>query len=204
MVGRVDHGPYRDAVRDAVHADDRAKFVELAGQKAVLEQPPGFAAFLGGSGAIPVERRRKLLQAAVSRRSGDLGLLMTLGSTYLNQKDAANESLRWYQAAVAAAPANPAPHNDLGVALRDAGQVDEAIAWYRKAIALDPKHAYAHNNLGNALKSHEAIACYQAIELDPKFLGLTQPGRQQEAEPGGRGHAASARPSNSSQECLHP
>ena len=45
---------------------------------------------------------------------------MTVGGTYrINQQEGANERLRWYQAAVAAAPAMPAAHNSLGIALRD-------------------------------------------------------------------------------------
>ena len=119
LLRRVDAEAYRDVVRDAYLADDTAKRIpDLAGQAAALEQPPGFVAFLGESGAIPVERRRQLLQAAVSRRPGDLGLLMTLGNTYpINQQDGANERLRWFQAAVAAAPANVVAHMSLGVAL---------------------------------------------------------------------------------------
>ena len=105
LLRRVDGEAYRDMVRDAFLAEVRRRVSELAGQAAALEQPPGFVAFLGESGAISVERRRQLLQAAVSRRSGDLGLLMTLGGTYpINQADGANERLRWYQAAAAAAP----------------------------------------------------------------------------------------------------
>src|SRR5262249_56681339 len=155
---------YRDAVRDAVLANDRTKFVELAGRQAALGQPPGFAAFLGESGAIGVERRRQLLQAAVGRRPGDLALLMTLGLTYpIGQEGGANERLRWSQAAVAAAPANAAALNNLGATLYGKGEVGEAIACYRKAIALDPKYALAHTNLGAALygkgRLEEAIAC---------------------------------------------
>ena len=175
LLGRVDADPYRDAVRDAIVAEDRAKFVELAGQQAALEQPPGFITLLGQSKAIPVERRRHLLQAAVSRRSGDLGLLMTLGFTYpIDQEEGANERLRWYQAAAAAAPANAVAHINLGVALKDKGQLDEAIACSKKAIELDPKFATAHSNLGIAPNDKgrldEAIACHRkAIELDPKY-----------------------------------
>jgi tetratricopeptide (TPR) repeat protein/tRNA A-37 threonylcarbamoyl transferase component Bud32 len=174
VLRRVDADPYRDAVRDAVLGDDRAKVVELAGQKAALEQPPGFVAFLGEYEEIPVARRRQLLEAAVSRRPGDLGLLMTLGSTYpIDQQDGANERLRWYQAAVAAAPDKVAALNGLGVALSDKGQVDEAIACFQKAIVLDTKFAYAHHNLGVARwrkgQADEAIACFRnAIALDPK------------------------------------
>jgi tetratricopeptide (TPR) repeat protein len=174
LLRRVDANPYRDAVRDALLAGDAAKFDELARRKAALEQPPGFAAFLGVFREIKVERRRQLLQAALSRRSGDLGLLMTLGSTYVNREDGADERLRWYQAAVAAAPTNAAAHTSLGNALGRKGQLDGAIACYKKAIALDRKFANAHFNLGVALgrkgQLDEAIASYrQAIALDPKF-----------------------------------
>ena len=48
-------------------------------------------------------------------------------------------------------PGSALAHANLGIALKDKGQVDEAIACYRKAIELDPKFARAHNNLGNAL-----------------------------------------------------
>src|SRR5262249_61939644 len=81
LLRRVDAEPYRDAVRDALLADDEAKFVELAGQKAALEQPPEFVAFLGEDREIPVERRRQLLQAraAVGQGAGAPGLLRRLG-----------------------------------------------------------------------------------------------------------------------------
>jgi tetratricopeptide (TPR) repeat protein len=175
MLRRVDADPYRDAVRDAVLADDKARMVELAGRKAALEQSPGFVAFLGESGAIQVERRRHLLAAALSRRPGDLGLLMTLGEIYpINQEDGANERLRWYQAAVAADPSNMAAHDGLGIALRDTKDYAGAEAVFRKTIKLAPKDAVAHTNLGVALagkgKEEEAIACFhKAIALDPKL-----------------------------------
>ncbi len=175
LLRRVDADPFRDAVRDSYNTADPAKIIaELAGQETALEQPPGFVAFLGESQAIPVERRRQLLQAAVNRRPGNLGLLMTLGDYQPNQESGVNERLRWYQAAVAAAPSNLAAHNNLGVALGDKGQLDEAIACYKKAIELDPKDAFAHCNLGNALREKgqvdEAIACCKkAIALDPKL-----------------------------------
>jgi tetratricopeptide (TPR) repeat protein len=174
LLRRVDSDPYRDTVRDAILAGNRVKVAQLAGETAALEQPPGFVTFLGESPAIPVQRRRQLLAAAVRRRPGDLALLMALGSTYpLNQTEGANARVRWYQAALAAAPANVAAHVNLAGALHHKGEVDEAIAYYRQAIALDPKLAQAHTNLGNALqikgKVEEAIAGYRkAIALDPK------------------------------------
>jgi tetratricopeptide (TPR) repeat protein len=173
LLRRVDPDPYRDAVRTAVLANDQAKFLELVGQKAALEQPPGFVAFLGEHGAIPVPRWRELLQAAVRQRPGDMALLITLGQTYAINQKMADEGRWWLQAAVAAAPANATAHNNLGSALLEKGQVEEAIGCYHKATALDPKHAPAHYNLAMALagkgQADEAISSYQkAIYLDPK------------------------------------
>jgi tetratricopeptide (TPR) repeat protein len=175
LLRRLDADGYRDTVRDALLSNARAKLVELAAQDAALEQPPAFVAVLADCPEVGAGRRRQLLTAAVGRRPGDLGLLMALGHASLNQKDSANEELRWYQAAVAAAPANYAARNNLGVALADRGRLDEAIACYHKAIEIDPKDVAAHTNLGNALGNKgqldEAIACYhKAIEFDPKCV----------------------------------
>jgi serine/threonine protein kinase/Flp pilus assembly protein TadD len=173
LLQRVDPDPYRDAVRDVVRADAATKLSELAGQPTALEQPPGFVAFLGERGAIPVERRRQLLAAALDRRPGDFGLLMTLGNTYpRNQEDGANERLRWYQAVVAAAPGNAAGHTELGVALLDKMDLAGAEAALRKGSELAPESAVALNNLGTALfregQVDNALACFKkAIELDP-------------------------------------
>ncbi len=175
LLKRVDADPYRDAVRDAVVAEDRAKFVELAGQKAALEQPSGFVAVLGENQAIAEERRRQLLMSAVSRRPKDLSLLFTLALSYPDaQESAVDEQLRWYQAAVAAAPANAVALQSLGQTLDFKGQPDEAIAYCKKAVEIDPESAAAHNSLGSALRRKgrldEAIACLKkAIQLDPKF-----------------------------------
>src|SRR5262249_29432639 len=161
-----DADPYRDAVRDVVLAKAPSKMAELAGQPTALEQPAGFVAFLGEVPVIPLERRRHLLATALRRRPRDLGLLMTLGGAYpLSQEEGANAGLRWYQAAVAAAPGNVVAHNGLGVALRDKKDPAGAEAAFREAIALDPKFAMAHNNLGVVLQGKgqldEAIACWK-------------------------------------------
>jgi eukaryotic-like serine/threonine-protein kinase len=173
-LARLDADPYRNAVRDAVLANDHPKMIELAGRAAALEQPPSFAAFLGESQAVDVVRRRQLLEAAVSRQSEDLRLLMTLGNTYFKKNEGVNERLRWFQAAIAAAPANTAAHINLGNALRENGRWDEAIACFQKAIDLDPKFAIGYINLGIALAHkgqwNEAIALYRkAVEHYPKF-----------------------------------
>jgi tetratricopeptide (TPR) repeat protein len=171
----ADPGPYRDAVRDAVAAGDRKRVGELAGRPDALAQPPGFAAALGqNSAAVPADRSRAVLGAALRSRPGDLALLMTLGNSYLiNRREGADERLRWFQAAVAAHPRSAAAHTNLGAALRDKGDLDGALASLREAVQLDPTLAIAHNILGIALRGKGeldgAIARYrEAVRLDPK------------------------------------
>src|SRR5262249_17334796 len=97
LLQRVDADPYRDAVRDAIMGQGlKAKFVELANQKAALEQPPGFVAFLSGYQEIDVERRRQLLQAALNHRPANTTLLMSMGNCCdWNRKESADYRLRW-------------------------------------------------------------------------------------------------------------
>ena len=66
----------------------------------------------------------------------------------------------------------PRAHNNLGVALFEAGRPEEAIAAFRRVIALRPGYADAHSNLGNALNDRglgdEAlVALGRAVQLAP-------------------------------------
>jgi tetratricopeptide (TPR) repeat protein len=64
-------------------------------------------------------------------------------------------------------------HNNLGLALVEAGSRPEAMAHFREAIRLKPDCADAHNNLGNALakipgRTTDAIAEFEtALRFDP-------------------------------------
>src|SRR5581483_4366232 len=165
----------RDEVRDAVLADDPKRIAELAARPPALEQPPEFTAFLGETKAIGLGRRRQLLETAASRRPGNLGLLMALGESYpWNQQEGSGQRLRWYQAAVAAAPTNAAAHNALGVMLQERRDLAGAEAAYREALRLDPKYAWAHYNLAAVLCDRRDLAGAEAafrevLHLDPKF-----------------------------------
>jgi eukaryotic-like serine/threonine-protein kinase len=173
----VDPDVYRDAVRDAVLAVDKAGVTGLAGQAGALAQPPGFAAVLGEDVRVPTERRRGLLQAALVRRPADLGLLMAQSKTYpFNQRDGADERVRWLQAAVAVAPRNVAAHNNLGLALLDRKDVDGAIAEFKEFVRLSPSYPPAHYWLGTALRAAgrfaEAETAYrEAVRLDGDYHG---------------------------------
>jgi len=74
--------------------------------------------------------------------------------------------------ALALNPEDPQAHNHLGVAQRQAGDLDGAIVSYRRALASRPAYAGAHNNLAIALQERgdleEAAHHYrQAIALEP-------------------------------------
>lgn len=170
----VDANGYRESVRDAVVARDGAAQAELAGLAGALAQPPRFAAALGQNSAVPVGRRREVLEVALRARPDDLTLLMSLGELDpIDRREGADRRVRWFQAAVAAHPEFAAAHNSLGVALYDWGDRDGAIACYREAVRLDPRDALAYSNLGADLCEKDvdaAIAyCREAIRLDPQF-----------------------------------
>ena len=64
--------------------------------------------------------------------------------------------------------------NNLGIALKEKGDLNAAITSYKQAIKLKPNYTEAHYNLGNALKDQgdldAAIASYkQAIKLKPNY-----------------------------------
>ena len=196
MLQEADPHPYRDAVRDALLAQDGEASRKLASQRQAAEQPPDFVAFFCERGDITFERRRELLVAAVRRQPDNLGVLVALGLTSPpNGKEGAGERVLWFQAAVGAAPRNGIVHCCLGEALYFAGRKDDALASLEQATRLAPDYYHTHFNLGNVLaekgRFDEAIACFRkAIDLDPKNayarcnLGdaLVAKGR------GGRGH----------------
>jgi tetratricopeptide (TPR) repeat protein len=191
----VDADPFRDDVRDALLAKDTPRMVELVKRPVALEQPPGFATFLGEFKNIDAARRRELLLAAMLRRPSDVGVLFTLHNVAaVSDPVDWNENLRWSQAATAADPTNFAAYANLGVALRETGRPQDAITCTRRAIELDPTSSGAYLNLGNALdmtgQFEEALVSYRkAIELDPKdfenycCMGrmLSEHGRTEEA-----------------------
>jgi serine/threonine-protein kinase len=121
----------------------------------------------GGDDAI------SLLKQVDRAHPGDFGVNFRLGFALITKQHNPSDAVGYYRAAFAMRP-GPVVCNNLGYALKAAGQLDEAISCYERAIQLDPGYAPAHMNLGVALKTmgqlDQAIDCYRrAIEADPDF-----------------------------------
>ena len=71
-------------------------------------------------------------------------------------------------------PNHPGAYNNLGIALRDKGDLNAAINSYKTALSLKPNYPEAHYNLGNVLKEqgdlNAAINSYKtALSLKPNY-----------------------------------
>jgi tetratricopeptide (TPR) repeat protein/glycosyltransferase involved in cell wall biosynthesis len=110
-----------------------------------------------GEWGTVVQRIRRLLDAIVrSRQQSPIPpddqeqaiRLMQAGNQVRTQDSAA--AIHHYRQALAVNPQDYRIHNNLGVTLRQQGNLTDAIAAYSDAIALHPTFADAHYNLGNA------------------------------------------------------
>ena len=84
------------------------------------------------------------------------------------------ELRQWAGRALALDPDQASAHNHLGIAQRQAGELEAATTSFRRALALTPADAKVHNNLGTALQEQGdldgAQACYRAaIAARPSF-----------------------------------
>lgn len=78
----------------------------------------------------------------------------------------------FWQDCVRKSPAKARPHNNLGLALRDRGNMNEAARHFSTALSLDPDNVQVHNNIGvlYANRGNLERACYhfkEAIRIDP-------------------------------------
>jgi len=86
----------------------------------------------------------------------------------------AKQFTHYLEAALKLNPLDADVHNNLGISLKNKGNLDAAIQHFNRALTLDPRHAGAHNNLGLILKNNGQIeAAYhhfsRALEINPNF-----------------------------------
>jgi arylsulfatase A-like enzyme/Flp pilus assembly protein TadD len=114
------------------------------------------------------------LRAGLERRGDDEQMLALLGET-LSLVGRHQEALAAFQGCLAVQPANPASHNNLGLALANLGRIDEAETAYRRASRLDPRFALARVNLGllyltarrDLVRARAALL--EAVAADPRL-----------------------------------
>ncbi|MDY3553554.1 tetratricopeptide repeat protein [Gemmata sp. JC717] len=174
LLGAIDPNAYRCRVREAIRAGDTKRLTRLAGQPDALQLAPQFATALSEQESVRPERRTQILRAAHERQPDSLLVLMALASPGAAPADAAGERVGWCRAALALRPKNAAVWNNLGITLRQRGDVDGAVEAYRQAVRFAPTDATVRYNLGIALHAKGELAAAaesyrEAIKLEPGY-----------------------------------
>ncbi|MGH7173193.1 MAG: protein kinase domain-containing protein, partial [Gemmataceae bacterium] len=177
VLTRADADPWRTQLRTAFVDGNAEALRELAGEPNVSVQSAGAAVLMGnalcqlGDIGLAVE----YLRGAQQEYPSDFWLNQNLGSLLMHLKSARMcEAVGYLRAALALRPDSPGVLVNLGLALRDQGNIAGALAAFQKAIARKPDYAMAHCNLGDTLGQQGdlagALAAYQkAVALKPNY-----------------------------------
>ena len=195
LLRQVDADPYRDAVRDAVLADDRAKLAELAGQEAALEQPPGFVAFLGESQGDPSRAAAAVVAGGGESAAGGPGPADDAGPYLRGDSEGQRErAVALVSGGRRRRPGQRRRPQQPGHCAADKGQMDEAIACFRRPSNSTRSSLWPVLNLAQAERltaARDKLAAFQNGSYAPATQrGTPGPGGvvpDQEALPhGGR------------------
>ncbi len=134
---------------------------------------PIIGLFVATAWAVPDIARNWRYRQYILAAGAGIVLSALMFSTWTQVKYWQN-SITLFEHAIQVTNNNYLAHNNLGVALSDAGKREEAMAHYREAIRIKPSYENAHFNLGNKLsaqgRTDEAILCYQeALRLRPNY-----------------------------------
>src|SRR5205807_527803 len=126
---------------------------------------------LAGAGVVTAAEKVGIHRLAVQTAS-TLVILSIFGALTFHQSAKYHDVIALYQATLAQNPGCWMAEYNLGLALKNQGQLDQAIAHYRRAINIWPDYVEAHYNLGGAYiekgEFDEALAEYRrAIEIRP-------------------------------------
>lgn len=114
-------------------------------------------------------RRRRLICAVLA-----VAAISAAGVITRQQLGYWHDDITLYRHTLDITSGNYVMHNNLGIALKDRGDVNGAIREYQQSIRINSSYKLAHNNLGVALDSlglqDEAIREYRlALLLDPDY-----------------------------------
>jgi tetratricopeptide (TPR) repeat protein len=126
---------------------------------------------LAGTGVVMAVEKVGTHRLATQTAS-TFGILLILGAVTFHQSANYHDLITLYQVTLAQNPKCWMAEYNLGLALKNQGQLDEAIAHYRRAVNIWPDYVEAHYNLGGAYiekgNIDEALAEYRrAIEIRP-------------------------------------
>ena len=126
---------------------------------------------LAGAGIVTAVEKIGVHRLAIQAAS-TLVILSILGALSFHQSAKYHDVITLYQATLAQNPGCWMAEYNLGLALKNQGQLDHAIAHYRRAINIWPDYVEAHYNLGVALQARGslegAMASYaRALALKP-------------------------------------
>jgi serine/threonine protein kinase/Flp pilus assembly protein TadD len=171
VLDAADTGPWRKRAEQALQAGNWKALEQVIDEAVRAQQPP--SVLLRIAGRVPLEAPNFLDLARRIREAhpGDFWANANLAD-YLQYREhpQLEEAIRYYTAALALRPRNPAKSVDLGNALKTKGDLDGAIAAFRDALDGHPNYVAAHKHLSLALadkgRLDEAIAeLREAIRL---------------------------------------
>ena len=124
------------------------------------------------SGLLPVPS--PLEPNGLNQRAGGGGKFFYQGLKHTDREEW-DKALSAFQRALDSTPDLASAHNNLGILLKEKGQVEKALSHYRKAVDLDPASAEIYNNLGILLREmgrfHEAEKAYlNALRIKEDFV----------------------------------
>jgi serine/threonine protein kinase/Flp pilus assembly protein TadD len=150
----VDPDPWRNRLRDALEGQDPEALEELAAAAPAGEWPAATVVVLArlSQGTPAGERVVGLLRQARQRHPADFWINQELASLLRRLRPPrTEEAIRYLTAAVALRPHNPGMHVNLGILLRDQGDLGGAMAECQEAIRLRKDYARAYHILAKAL-----------------------------------------------------
>jgi serine/threonine protein kinase/Flp pilus assembly protein TadD len=173
----ADRDAWRNQLRDAWGRKDNKAMEELLASAPAEGEMLFFRLIVGNRprGGAADERALSLLRQAQAQRPDDFWANHNLACClHHSQLPRLEEAIRYYTAAVALRPQSAGARMNLGLALKDKGDLEEAIARFREAIHLQADCALAHYDLGGLLtvqgRLDEAVAEFrEALRLKKDF-----------------------------------
>jgi tetratricopeptide (TPR) repeat protein len=98
---------------------------------------------LAGVGVVTVVEKIAIHRLRI-QTAATLGILLILGALTFHQSAKYHDLITLYQATLAQNPKCWMAEYNLGLALKNQGQLDEAISHYRRAINIWPDYVDAH------------------------------------------------------------